>query len=196
MADLIRPAMGVDKPKIEAAVRMILEAVGEDPNREGLLDTPKRMAKFYEEVFAGLFLDPAERLSAIFSEEHEEMVIVRDIPFQSMCEHHLVPFFGKAHVIYIPTQGRVVGLSKLARVVEDYSRRPQVQERLTAQVADLLMDRLAPQGVMVVMQAEHMCMTMRGVRKPGASTVTSAVRGVFENDAAARAEALSLIRGV
>src|SRR2546428_4631733 len=136
MTDLIRPAMGVDKPKIEEAVRMILEAVGEDPNREGLLDTPKRMAKFYEEVFQGLFLDPAERLSAIFNEEYDEMVIVRDIPFQSMCEHHLVPFFGKAHVIYIPNEGRVVGLSKLARVVEDFSRRPQVQERLTGQVAD------------------------------------------------------------
>lgn len=196
MADLIRPAVGVDKPKIEEAVRMILEAIGEDPSRDGLLETPKRVAKFYEEVFQGLFLDPAERLSAIFAEDHDEMVIVRDIPFQSMCEHHLVPFIGKAHVVYIPSGGKVVGLSKLARVVEDFSRRPQVQERLTSQVADLLMERLEPQGVMVVMQAEHMCMTMRGVRKPGASTVTSAVRGVFENDATARAEALSLIRGV
>lgn len=185
----------VDKEKIKTAVRMILEAVGENPDREGLLDTPRRVADFYEEVFAGLHRDPADRLSAIFSEEHEEMVIVRDIPFESMCEHHLVPFIGKAHVVYIPNRGRVVGLSKLARVVEDYSRRPQLQERLTSQVADLLMDRLEPQGVMVVIEAEHMCMTMRGVRKPGASTVTSAVRGVFEENVATKAEALALIKG-
>lgn len=187
--------MAVDKAKIETAVRMILEAIGEDPDREGLLDTPARVARLYEEVFAGLALDPADRLSAIFSEQHDEMVIVRDISFQSMCEHHLVPFIGRAHVVYIPNQGRVVGLSKLARVVEDYSRRPQLQERLTSQVADLLMEKLTPQGVMVVCEAEHMCMTMRGVRKPGASTVTSAVRGIFETDVAARAEAMSLIKG-
>lgn len=187
--------MSVDKEKIKQAVRMILEAVGENPEREGLLDTPKRVANFYEEVFAGLHLDPANRLSAIFSEDHDEMVIVRDIPFHSMCEHHLVPFVGKAHVVYIPNQGRVVGLSKLARVVEDYARRPQLQERLTSQVADLLMTKLRPQGVMVVVEAEHMCMTMRGVRKPGASTVTSAVRGVFETSAATRSEAMLLIKG-
>ncbi len=187
--------MAIDKEKIQQAVRMILEAVGEDPDREGLRDTPKRVANFYEEVFAGLHLDPADRLSAIFSEEHEEMVIVRDIPFHSMCEHHLVPFVGKAHVVYIPRVGRVVGLSKLARVVEDFARRPQLQERLTSQVADLLMEKLDPYGVMVVVEAEHMCMTMRGVRKPGASTVTSAVRGIFQTNVASRAEAMALIRG-
>ncbi|MGE5673462.1 MAG: GTP cyclohydrolase I FolE [Mycobacterium leprae] len=188
--------MAVDKDKIKQAVRMILEAIGEDPDREGLLETPRRVADFYEEVFAGLSRDPGDRLSAIFSEEHEEMVIVRDIPFESMCEHHLVPFIGKAHVVYIPQRGRVVGLSKLARVVEDFSRRPQLQERLTSQVAELLMEKLRPQGVMVVIEAEHMCMTMRGVRKPGASTVTSAVRGAFENSPATRAEAMSLIKGL
>lgn len=187
--------MTMDKEKIKQAVRMILEAVGENPDREGLLETPRRVADFYEEVFAGLHRDPADRLSAIFSENHEEMVIVRDISFESMCEHHLVPFIGKAHVVYIPNAGRVVGLSKLARVVEDYSRRPQLQERLTSQIADLLMDRLDPQGVMVVCEAEHMCMTMRGVRKPGASTVTSAVRGVFAKSVATRAEAMALIKG-
>lgn len=184
-----------DKVKIKQAVRMILEAVGEDPDREGLLETPRRVADFYEEVFAGLHRDPADRLSAIFSEDHEEMVIVRDISFESMCEHHLVPFVGKAHVVYIPHKGRVVGLSKLARVVEDFARRPQLQERLTSQIANLLMEKLEPQGVMVVCEAEHMCMTMRGVRKPGATTVTSAVRGIFEEDVAARSEAMSLIKG-
>lgn len=187
--------MAVDKQKIQQAVRMILEAVGEDPDREGLRDTPRRVADFYEEVFGGLFRDPAERLSAIFQEEYDEMVIVRDIPFESMCEHHLLPFFGKAHVVYIPKKGRVVGLSKLARIVEDFSRRPQLQERLTSQVADLLMAKLKPHGVMVVVEAEHMCMTMRGVRKPGATTVTSAVRGILASSAASRAEALSLIKG-
>lgn len=187
--------VAVDKEKIKTAVRMILEAVGENPDREGLLDTPRRVADFYEEVFAGLHRNPADRLSAIFSEEHEEMVIVRDISFESMCEHHLVPFVGKAHVVYIPKSGRVVGLSKLARVVEDFSRRPQLQERLTAQIADLLMQKLDPQGVLVVVEAEHMCMTMRGVRKPGASTVTSAVRGVLETSIATRAEAMALIKG-
>jgi len=185
----------MDKDKIKLAVRMILEAVGEDPDREGLLETPRRVADFYEEVFAGLHRNPADRVSAIFSENHEEMVIVRDISFESMCEHHLVPFIGKAHVVYIPNAGRVVGLSKLARVVEDFARRPQLQERLTVQVADLLMDRLDPQGVMVVCEAEHMCMTMRGVRKPGASAVTSAVRGVFAKSVATRAEAMALIKG-
>jgi len=187
--------LAVDKDKIKQAVRMILEAVGEDPDREGLLQTPRRVADFYEEVFAGLHRDPADRLSAIFAEDHEEMVIVRDIPFESMCEHHLVPFIGKAHVVYIPERGRVVGLSKLARVVEDFSRRPQLQERLTSQVADLLMEKLRPQGVMVVIEAEHMCMTMRGVRKPGASTVTSAVRGLFCENVATKAEAMALMKG-
>lgn len=190
------PGVEVDHQKIRAAVRMILEAIGEDPNREGLLDTPRRVADYFAEVTAGLRRDPAVHLETIFSEHHEEMVIVKDIPFESICEHHLVPFFGRAHVVYIPTAGRVVGLSKLARVMEDYARRPQLQERLTTQVAELLTTRLQPQGVMVVLEAEHMCMTMRGVRKPGAKTVTSAVRGVFQVDAAARAEAMALIKGV
>lgn len=185
----------VDKDKIKQAVRMILEAIGEDPSREGLLDTPRRVADYYEEVTDGLHRDPALHLETVFSEEHEEMVIVRDIPFASICEHHLVPFLGKAHVIYIPKDGRVVGLSKMARIVEEYARRPQLQERLTSQVANLMMERLSPAGVMVVMEAEHMCMTMRGVRKPGASTVTSAVRGVFESSASTRAEAMALVKG-
>lgn len=187
--------MAVDKEQIKTAVRMILEAIGEDPDREGLLETPRRVADMYEEVFAGLHRDPADRLSAIFSEDHEEMVIVRDISFESMCEHHLVPFIGKAHVVYIPKKGKVVGLSKLARVVEDFSRRPQLQERLTSQIANLLMEKLDPSGVMVVVEAEHMCMTMRGVRKPGATTVTSAVRGTLATNVATRAEAMALIKG-
>lgn len=186
---------GVDKEKLKAAVRLILEAIGEDPGREGLLDTPRRVAEYFEEVTAGLRSDPYRHLETVFHEEHEEMVIVKDIPFHSICEHHLVPFVGKAHVVYIPSHGRVVGLSKLARVVDDYARRPQLQERLTAQVAEALMYKLQPQGVMVVVEAEHMCMTMRGVKKPGSATVTSAVRGVFQNDQAARMEALGLIKG-
>ncbi len=173
---------------------MILEAIGEDPEREGLRDTPKRVARMYEEVFQGLFQDPEVYFSAIFSEDHEELVLVKDIPFYSMCEHHLVPFYGKAHVAYIPRGGRVVGLSKLARAVETVARRPQLQERITATVADTIMKKLDPHGVVVVIEAEHMCMTMRGVKKPGAVTVTSAVRGIFETDAAARAEVFALIR--
>lgn len=184
----------IDHQKIEQAVRMILEAIGEDPEREGLRDTPKRVARMYEEVFQGLFQDPEVYFSAIFSEDHEELVLVKDIPFYSMCEHHLVPFYGKAHVAYIPRGGRVVGLSKLARAVETVARRPQLQERITATVADTIMKKLDPHGVVVVIEAEHMCMTMRGVKKPGAVTVTSAVRGIFENDAAARAEVFALIR--
>lgn len=184
----------IDHQKIEQAVRMILEAIGEDPEREGLRDTPKRVARMYEEVFQGLFQDPEVYFSTVFSEDHEELVLVKDIPFYSMCEHHLVPFYGKAHVAYIPRGGRVVGLSKLARAVETVARRPQLQERITATVADTIMKRLDPHGVVVVIEAEHMCMTMRGVRKPGAVTVTSAVRGVFETDPAARAEVFALIR--
>ncbi|SEN27787.1 GTP cyclohydrolase I FolE [Lihuaxuella thermophila] len=185
--------MEVDHQKIEEAVRMILEAVGEDPNREGLIDTPKRVARMYQEIFSGLREDPKEHFSVIFSEDHEELVLVKDIPFFSTCEHHLVPFFGKAHVGYIPRGGRVTGLSKLARAVEAVARRPQLQERITATVADAIMEKLDPHGVIVVVEAEHMCMTMRGVRKPGAKTVTSAVRGVFAKDPTTRAEALSLI---
>lgn len=186
--------MNINHEQIEHAVRLILEAVGEDPNREGLLDTPKRVAKMYGEVFAGLGKDPKEYFDTIFSEDHEELVLVKDIPFYSMCEHHLVPFFGKAHVAYIPKGGKVVGLSKLARSVEAVAARPQLQERITTTVANAIVDKLTPYGVMVVVEAEHMCMTMRGVKKPGSKTVTSAVRGIFEKDAAARAEVLSLIK--
>lgn len=183
-----------DHEKIEQAVTMILEAIGEDPSREGLLDTPKRVAKMYEEVFQGLHEDPSEHFKTIFGEDHEELVLVKDIPFYSMCEHHLVPFFGKAHVAYIPRGGKVTGLSKLARAVEAVARRPQLQERITTTVADSLLESLDPHGVIVVVEAEHMCMTMRGVQKPGSKTVTLAVRGVFTTDAAARAEVLSLIK--
>lgn len=184
----------MDNAKIEQGVRLILEGIGEDPDREGLLDTPARVARMYEEVFAGLTEDPARHFEVTFDEHHEEMVLVKDIPFYSMCEHHLVPFFGKAHVAYIPaSDGRICGLSKLARLVEAFAKRPQVQERLTSQIADTLIEQLDPQGVIVVLEAEHMCMSMRGVKKPGSQTVTSAVRGVFEKSAPIRAEALSLI---
>ena len=184
----------VDAKKIEEGGRLILEGIGEDPEREGWLETPARVARMYEEVFAGLTEDPARHFETTFDEHHEEMVLVRDIPFYSMCEHHLVPFFGKAHVAYIPAaDGRVCGLSKLARLVEAFARRPQVQERLTTQIADTLIEQLDPQGVIVVMEAEHMCMSMRGVKKPGSKTITSAVRGAFEKSQATRAEALSLI---
>ena len=183
----------VDQPRIAAAVREILIAVGEDPNRAGLLETPARVARAYEEVFAGLHRDPAEVLGVTFDISHEEMVLVRDIDLYSMCEHHLVPFHGVAHVGYIPSKnGKVTGLSKLARLVEIYARRPQVQERLTTQIADALVEHLEPQGVIVVVEAEHLCMTMRGVRKPGASTITSAVRGQLR-ESASRSEAMSLI---
>jgi GTP cyclohydrolase I len=184
----------VDLEKIQQAVRMIIEAIGDDPDRDGLLDTPKRVAKMYAEVFEGMRINEEEYFETVFSEDHEEMVLVKDIPFYSMCEHHLVPFFGKAHVAYIPRGGRVVGLSKLARAVEAVARRPQLQERITATVADAIVRKLDPHGVVVVVEAEHMCMTMRGVKKPGSKTVTSAVRGIFANDAAARAEVFSLIR--
>ncbi|PFA70029.1 GTP cyclohydrolase I FolE [Bacillus sp. AFS015802] len=184
----------VNHGQIEEAVRLILEAIGENPNREGLLDTPKRVAKMYAEVFSGLDHDPKEYFETIFSEEHEELVLVKDIPFYSMCEHHLVPFYGKAHVAYIPRDGRVAGLSKLARAVESVAKRPQLQERITSTVADTIMETLLPHGVMVVVEAEHMCMTMRGVKKPGSSTVTTAVRGTFKEDAQARSEVLSFIK--
>ncbi|MTI81009.1 MAG: GTP cyclohydrolase I FolE [Firmicutes bacterium] len=183
----------MDMAKIQKAVHMILEAVGEDPNREGLQETPERVARMYGEFFSGLHEDPLQHLNKIFSEEHEEMVLVRDIPMYSMCEHHLIPFFGRTHVAYIPRNGNVTGLSKLARLVEGFARRPQLQERLTSQIANGIMTKLNPYGVVVVVEAEHMCMTMRGVRKPGAETVTSAVRGIFEKNQASRAEAFSLI---
>lgn len=183
-----------DQLKIEKAVRMILEAIGEDPDREGLRETPARVARMYREIFCGLTEDPEVHLQKIFSEDHEEMVIVKDIPLYSMCEHHLLPFYGKAHVAYIPHKGNVTGLSKLARVVEGFAKRPQLQERLTSQIADSIMRRLNAKGVLVVVEAEHMCMTFRGVRKPGSKTVTSAVRGLFQKSEATRAEAFSLIK--
>jgi GTP cyclohydrolase IA len=186
--------VNVNRTQIEEAVRLILEAIGEDPNREGLLDTPKRVAKMYEEVFVGLNQDPKEYFETTFGEEHEELVLVKDIPFYSMCEHHLVPFFGHAHIAYIPRNGKVTGLSKLARAVEAVSKRPQLQERITSTIADSMMETLEPHGVMVVIEAEHMCMTMRGVKKPGSKTVTSAVRGVLAQDTHARSEILSLIK--
>jgi GTP cyclohydrolase I len=185
----------IDLGRIEKAVREIIEALGEDPDREGLVDTPERVAAFYAEVFDGLHRDPGDVVDAFFGEEHyQEIVMVREIPFYSMCEHHFVPFHGQAHVAYIP-KGQVTGLSKLARLVEGFARRPQMQERLTAQVADALTERLQPLGVLVVVEAEHLCMSMRGVKKPGATTVTSAVRGIMESQPATRAEAMSLLFG-
>lgn len=187
----------MDREKIEHGVRLILEGVGEDPAREGLLDTPRRVADMYEEIFAGLGADPAEHFCVTFNEGHQEMVLVRDIPLYSVCEHHLLPFIGRAHVAYIPGKdGRICGLSKLARVLDVFAKRPQVQERLTSQVADTIVQHLNPQGVMVVIEAEHLCMSMRGVQKPGATTTTSAVRGIFATNIATRAEAMSLIKGV
>ncbi|MEN6351537.1 MAG: GTP cyclohydrolase I FolE [Syntrophomonas sp.] len=183
----------IDKAKIEEAVKMILEAIGEDPGREGLLDTPKRVANMYQEIFAGMDADPREFLQVSFTEYHDELVLVKDIPLYSMCEHHLLPFYGRAHVAYIPKGGKVVGISKLARVAEAFATRPQLQERLTSQIADCINDTLNPFGTAVVIEAEHMCMTMRGIHKPGALTVTSAVRGTFETRPQTRAEVFSLI---
>lgn len=182
----------VDHPRIERAVREILAAVGEDPDREGLLETPARVARMYAELFAGLHLEPGRHLKKAFTEEYDELVLVRDITFNSMCEHHLLPFIGTAHVGYLP-RGKVVGLSKLARVVEEVSHRPQVQERMTHQIADLLQTELDPKGVIVLLEASHSCMTIRGIRKPGSLTVTSAVRGLFKSNPSSRAEVLSLI---
>jgi GTP cyclohydrolase I len=189
-------AGSVDLARAEAAVRELLLAIGEDPDRDGLRATPRRVARSYAEVFAGLFVEPDEVLETTFDEDHDELVLVKDIPLYSICEHHLVPWHGTAAVGYIPgADGRITGLSKLARVVDLYAKRPQVQERLTSQVADAVMRRLEPQGVIVVVQAEHLCMAMRGVRKPGSLTMTSAVRGIFKSDQRTRAEALSLILG-
>lgn len=184
----------VDREKIQKAITMLLEAVGEDPSREGLLDTPKRVAKMYEEMFSGLHSDPKEYFKTVFNEDHEELVFVKDIPFHSMCEHHLVPFYGKAHVAYLPKNGKVTGLSKLARAVETTARRPQLQERITSTVADAIMEMLAPHGAYVIVEAEHMCMTMRGVKKPGAKTVTTAARGVYEEDSVLRNEVMTLLK--
>jgi GTP cyclohydrolase IA len=185
---------GVDLKRAEAAVRELLLAVGEDPDRAGLLDTPKRVAAMYAELLSGMDGDPVDHLEIRFAVEHDEMVMVRDIPFSSLCEHHLVPFIGKAHLAYIPsTDGTVTGLSKLARLVDGFAHRLQVQERLTTQLADSLDDALHPRGTLVVLEAEHLCMAMRGVKKPGTSTVTSAVRGLFRTDVAARSEAMAFI---
>lgn len=184
----------VDLARIEKAVREILIAIGEDPDRDGLIQTPARVARAYAELFAGLRVDPKQVLSTVFEAEHEELVLVRDIEVSSLCEHHLLPFRGVAHIGYIPgSSGRITGLSKLARLVEVFARRPQVQERLTSQVADLLMEQLDARGVVVVLECEHMCMTMRGIQKAGAKTVTSAVRGLFHCDEKSRAEVMSLI---
>lgn len=185
----------VDQSKIAQAVRMILEAIGEDPERDGLKDTPTRVAAMYADIFRGLHEDIGKPLEVLFTEEHDEMILVRDIGFYSMCEHHLLPFMGKAHIAYIPQTGKVTGLSKLARVVEGASRRPQMQERLTSQIAEALMERLTPKGVAVVVEAEHLCMSMRGIQKPGHKTITSAVRGVFRTDEKTRLEAFSLMMG-
>lgn len=184
----------IDQDKIARAVEMILEAIGEDLNREGLRATPQRVAKMYAEVFAGLELNPREHLRTCFCERHDEMILVKEIPFYSMCEHHLLPFYGKAHVAYIPNQGRVVGLSKLVRVTDIVARRPQLQERLTSNMADIIMDELKPKGVVVVVEAEHLCMSIRGIKKPGAITVTSAVRGLFRTNPSSRGEVFALIR--
>ena len=184
-----------DQEKIRRGVRLILEGIGDDPDREGLVETPRRVADMYREIFAGIGRDPTEVLTVVKGADHDEMIMVRDIPLQSECEHHLVPFNGKAHVAYIPNaDGRITGLSKIARLVDMLSKRPQVQERLTTQIADALDEALEPKGVFVVIEAEHLCMTMRGVKKPGSVTVTSAVRGRFRSDARTRAEAMSLIR--
>jgi len=184
----------IDRDKIKIAVNSIIEAIGEDPTREGLRDTPNRIAEMYADIFSGLYLDPAEHLKVGFEEGHEEMVIAKDIPFYSMCEHHFLPFHGIAHIGYIP-KGRVVGASKLSRVVEVLAKRPQLQERLTTQIADTIVKVLEPRGVAVIMEAEHLCMTMRGIRKPGSKIVTSAMRGLFRQRAATRAEFLTLTSG-
>ena len=190
----VAPRPSIDLGRIEKAVHEILEAIGEDPDRDGLVETPERVARMYAEIFRGLHEDPASHLTVTFAAEHDEMVLVRDIPLYGSCEHHLIPFAGRAHVAYIPgTDGRITGLSKIARLVEGFARRPQVQERLTTQVADALVEALRPDGVLVMIEAEHLCMSMRGVKKPGALTVTSAVRGLFKSNAATRAEAMSLI---
>ena len=184
----------IDHEKVEQAVRLLLEGIGEDVNREGLKDTPDRIARMYQEIFGGMYEDPHEHLTKVFAADDDEMVLEKDIVFYSTCEHHLLPFYGKAHVAYIP-DGKVVGLSKLARTVEVYARRPQIQEQMTGQIADAIMEHLQPQGVMVMLEAEHMCMTMRGVKKPGSKTVSVATRGIFEKDAALQNQFFQMLRG-
>lgn len=184
----------MDKEKIKKGVRLILEGMGEDPERAGLKDTPRRVADMYEEIFSGIKTPSEELLKAIEGETHDEMILLKDIPFYSVCEHHLLPFIGKAHIAYIPS-GNIVGLNELAKALEHFAKRPQVQERLTSRLADLLMERLKPRGAMVIIDAEHLCMSMRGIKKPGARTVTSAVRGIFRSKASTREELLELIKG-
>jgi len=188
--------VSLDPDRVERAITELLIAIGEDPDREGLVATPRRVAAMYEELFSGLDEDPSKHLTVTFAAEHDEMVMVRDIPFASLCEHHLVPFMGKAHVAYIPGEdGRITGLSKLARLVDAFAKRLQVQERMTSQIADTLMETLAPRGALVVVEAEHLCMSMRGVRKPGTLTITSALRGIFKDDPRTRAEAMAYVHG-
>ncbi len=188
--------MSIDAQRVERAVTELLEAIGEDPDRDGLQRTPARVAHMYAELFAGLDEDPGSHLEVTFAADHDEMVMVRDIPFASLCEHHLIPFMGRAHVAYIPADdGRITGLSKLARLVDGYARRLQVQERMTSQIANAVEAALAPKGVLVVVEAEHLCMSMRGVKKPGTLTVTSSVRGLFRTDSATRAEAMQFVHG-
>ncbi|MDP8960107.1 MAG: GTP cyclohydrolase I FolE [Actinomycetota bacterium] len=190
----LSPTVLFDHDKIKRGVRLILEGIGEDPDREGLRETPERVAREYDEIFAGLLVDPRDVLTVLFEEGHDEMVMVRDIPLHSVCEHHLLPFVGRAHVAYIPnTRGQITGLSKLARLVDVVAKRPNLQERLTTDIADTLVEMLDPRGVLVVAEARHYCMEMRGVRKPGSQTVTSAVRGTFRDDPRTRAEAMALI---
>ncbi|MFH1191668.1 MAG: GTP cyclohydrolase I FolE [Candidatus Omnitrophota bacterium] len=184
----------MDKLKIEKAVRQILEAIGEDPKRKDLLETPRRVAQMYEEIFSGIKQNPEKELEVILEQKHHEIILLRGVPLISMCEHHFLPFAGKVNVAYIPKNGRVTGLSKLVRVIEILARRPQVQERLTTQIAEIIMSKLKPLGAMVVIEAEHMCMSMRGVKKPGTMTVTSAVRGIFKENEKTRSEALALMR--
>ena len=184
----------MDKKKIEKAIRDILEAIGEDPKRKDLQETPSRVAEMYEEIFSGLKDDPKKELEVILGQKHDEIILLKGIPLYSVCEHHLLPFVGKANVAYIPSEGRVTGLSKLARVVDILAKRPQVQERLTAQIAEIIMTKLKPKGCMVVIEAEHMCMSMRGVKKPGTLTVTSVVRGIFQRNEKTRAETLALMK--
>lgn len=185
----------LDKAKIERAVRDILEAIGEDPDREGLVETPKRVAAMYEEIFSGIADDPKRHIKVFSEKDNDEIVVVRDIPLYSMCEHHLLPFVGKAHIAYIPSEGKVIGLSKLARIVDLFAKRPQLQERLTSQIADFLDEELKPLGIAVVVEAQHLCMTMRGAKAAGSMTQTSALRGVAKKDARTRAEIMSLLKG-
>ena len=185
----------VDKERVKLAVREILAAIGDDPDREGLRETPDRVARMYEEIFAGLHKDPKSEIKVFQEENHEEMVLVKDIPIYSVCEHHLLPFVGVAHVVYLPRKGRILGLSKIARIVDTISKKPQLQERLTSQVADVIMEAINPLGIGVIVEAEHLCMTMRGIKKPGSKTITSALRGIMKTDARTRAEVMSLIKG-